>query len=45
MMFGVADGGYYSASSGPINKAHGLLSRKPISFAEWAKQADWSKVL
>ena len=39
------ESGYYSPSSGPIDKAHHLLARKPLSFAEWAKQADWSKVL
>ena len=45
MMFGVAEASYFAPSSGPITKAHRLLSRKPATFAQWAKQADWSGVL
>lgn len=45
MMFGVAEAGYFADSSGPIGKAHGILARQPLTFAQWAKQADWSGVL
>jgi len=45
MIYSITEAGYYNDATGPFDKTHSLLSRKPLSFAEWAKQADWSALL
>ena len=42
---GVETFGFYGEQTSKIQDFHPLLARKPLSFADWAKQADWSALL